>query len=98
MLPMIVNFDFQVIFFLFWHKRQQIYKIPCENFNSISGISLTRHGVLTDYIIEIARAQGYRKITATFLKTNGAMRRMFEHKRFVIRSGEDGADAAELGL
>ncbi|MBL7797118.1 MAG: hypothetical protein JNJ90_11545 [Saprospiraceae bacterium] len=54
--------------------------------------------VLTDYIIEIARAQGYRKITATFLKTNGAMRRMFEHKRFVIRSGEDGADAAELGL
>jgi acetyltransferase len=54
--------------------------------------------LLTDYIIEIARAQGYRKISATFLKTNGAMRRLFERKGFVISAGEDGADAAEMGL
>jgi len=54
--------------------------------------------LLTDYIIEIARAQGYRKITAMFLKSNGAMRRLFERKGFVIRAGEDGADGAELGL
>ncbi len=53
--------------------------------------------LLTDYIIEIARAQGYRRITATFLKTNTAMRRLFERKGFTIRSGE-GADYAELSL
>ncbi len=53
--------------------------------------------LLTDYIIEIARAQGYRRITATFLKTNTAMRRVFERKGFTIRPG-DGADYAELAL
>ncbi len=54
--------------------------------------------ILTDYILEIARAQGYQKVTATFLKTNGAMRRLFERKKFKIRNGEDGADLAELNL
>ncbi|MCC7506856.1 MAG: GNAT family N-acetyltransferase [Saprospiraceae bacterium] len=54
--------------------------------------------VLTDYILEIARAQGYKKITASFLKTNGAMRRLFERKKFKIRNGEDGADLADLTL
>ncbi len=53
--------------------------------------------LLTDYIIEIARAQGYRRIVATFLKTNTAMRRLFERKGFTIRPG-DGADHAELPL
>lgn len=53
--------------------------------------------LLTDYIIEIARAQGYHRIMATFLKTNTAMRRLFERKGFVIRPG-DGADYAELSL
>ena len=53
--------------------------------------------LLTDYIIEIARAQGYRRISATFLKTNTAMRRLFERKGFAIRPG-DGADYAELTL
>lgn len=53
--------------------------------------------LLTDYIIEIARAQGYRRITATFLKTNTAMRRLFERKGFAIRPGKE-ADYAELVL
>ncbi len=55
-------------------------------------------GILTDYIIEIARAQGYKKITASFLKINGAMRRLFERKGFRIRAGEDESDWAELGI
>ncbi len=53
--------------------------------------------LLTDYIVEIARAQGYRRITAAFLKTNTAMRRLFQRKGFTIRPG-DGADNAELVL
>ncbi|MDX2135004.1 MAG: GNAT family N-acetyltransferase [Saprospiraceae bacterium] len=59
------------------------------------------HGVgsmLTDYIIEIARAQGYKIITASFLKTNGAMRRLFERKKFRISGGQDEADNAVLVL
>jgi len=55
-------------------------------------------GILTDYIIEIARAQGYQKILASFLKTNGSMRRLFEKKKFKVSGGEDEADKAELGL
>ncbi len=55
-------------------------------------------GILTDYIIEIARTQGYQKITASFLKVNGAMRRLFERKGFKLRAGEDEADLAELAL
>lgn len=55
-------------------------------------------GALTDYIIDIARAQGYQKITASFLKVNGAMRRLFERKGFNISSGEDESDWAELAL
>lgn len=55
-------------------------------------------GLLTDYIIEIAKAQGYKSINATFLKTNGAMRRLFERKKFKISAGLDEADKAELVL
>ncbi len=55
-------------------------------------------GILTDYIIEIARAQGFQKITASFLKVNGAMRRLFERKGFKIRAEEDESDWAELML
>ena len=55
-------------------------------------------GLLTDYIIEIARAQGYQKITASFLKVNGSMRRLFERKGFKISRGEDESDWAELRL
>lgn len=54
--------------------------------------------ILTDYIIEIARAQGYQKISAIFLKVNNAMRRLFQHKGFEISAGEEGADEAELVL
>ncbi|MCC6460319.1 MAG: bifunctional acetate--CoA ligase family protein/GNAT family N-acetyltransferase [Saprospiraceae bacterium] len=55
-------------------------------------------GILTDYIIEIGRAQGYQEITASFLKVNGAMRRLFERKGFKIKAGEDESDWAELRL
>lgn len=55
-------------------------------------------GMLTDYIIEIARAQGYKKITASFLKRNGSMRRLFERKGFKFSAGEDESDYVELGL
>lgn len=55
-------------------------------------------GLLTEYIIEIARAQGYQKITASFLKVNGSMRRLFERKGFKIKGGEDESDWAELAL
>lgn len=55
-------------------------------------------GILTDYILEIARAQGYKKITASFLKVNGAMRRLFVRKGFKIKAGEDESNWAELRL
>ncbi|HNM26409.1 MAG TPA: GNAT family N-acetyltransferase, partial [Saprospiraceae bacterium] len=55
-------------------------------------------GILTDYIIEIGRAQGYQEITASFLKVNGAMRRLFERKGFKIKAGEDESDWAALRL
>jgi acetyltransferase len=54
--------------------------------------------VLTDYIVEIARAQGYQRITASFLKVNGGMRRLFEKKKFVISSGDEASDLAEKKL
>jgi acetyltransferase len=54
--------------------------------------------VLTDYILEIARAQGYQRVHGTFLKTNGGMRRLFERKGFKISMGPDEADLAELEL
>ncbi len=53
-------------------------------------------GLLTDYILEIARAQGYKKVTATFLKRNGSMRRLFERKGFRIWGGSDESDYAEI--
>ncbi|MBK8557094.1 MAG: bifunctional acetate--CoA ligase family protein/GNAT family N-acetyltransferase [Lewinellaceae bacterium] len=55
-------------------------------------------GILTDYIVEIARSQGYLSITASFLKTNGAMRRLFKKKGFKLKSGPDESDWAELKL
>jgi acetyltransferase len=54
--------------------------------------------LLTDYIIQIAREQGYRLLTASFLKLNGKMRRLFERYGFDIRSGSDESDYAELLL
>lgn len=59
------------------------------------------HGIgsqMTEYIIEIAREQGYRRITASFLKLNGRMRRLFERFGFEISSGSDESDYAELIL
>jgi acetyltransferase len=55
-------------------------------------------GLLTDYIIEIARAQGYRRITASFLKNNGAMRRLFERKGFTNEAGDEDSNWAYLDL
>jgi len=55
-------------------------------------------GMLTDYIIEIARAQGYHKITASFLKNNGAMRRLFERKGFTNAPGDEDSNWAFLDL
>jgi acetyltransferase len=54
--------------------------------------------LLTDFIIEIARAQGYQKITASFLKVNGAMRRLFKRKGFQIKAGDTESDWAEISL
>jgi acetyltransferase len=51
--------------------------------------------LLTDYIIDIARVQGYERVKAFFLKQNTAMRRLFERKQFTIRNGTDDADEAE---
>lgn len=55
-------------------------------------------GMLTDYIIEIAKAQGYKRVNASFLKINGSMRRLFERKGFRIRAGDDDTDYAELDM
>lgn len=55
-------------------------------------------GLLTDYIIEIARKQGYKKIVASFLKVNGSMRRLFERKGFKISAGAEDSDWAELSF
>jgi acetyltransferase len=54
--------------------------------------------LLTDYIIEIARSQGYQEVTASFLKTNGSMRRLFKRKGFKISAGKDESDYAKLLL
>jgi acetyltransferase len=55
-------------------------------------------GLLTDYIIEIAKAQGYACIKATFLRFNGSMRRLFERKGFKISPEDEDSDKAELKL
>ncbi|MEI6411436.1 MAG: bifunctional acetate--CoA ligase family protein/GNAT family N-acetyltransferase [Bacteroidota bacterium] len=55
-------------------------------------------GMLTDFIIEVARAQGYKTITASFLKYNGSMRRLFERKGFTIGPGDEDSDYANLAL
>lgn len=55
-------------------------------------------GMLTDYILEIAKAQGYKRVNASFLKINGSMRRLFERKGFRIRTGDDDSDYAELEM
>jgi acetyltransferase len=55
-------------------------------------------GMLTDYILEIAKAQGYHKVTASFLKYNGSMRRLFERKGFKISAGDDDSDWADLWI
>lgn len=55
-------------------------------------------GMLTDYLLEIARTQGYRKIHAAFLKANGSVRRLLERKGFQLRAGRDESDYAELDL
>jgi acetyltransferase len=52
-------------------------------------------GILTDYILEIAKEQGYRMIYGSFLKINGDMRRLFQRKGFKISSTEEEFDVAE---
>lgn len=55
-------------------------------------------GALTDFIIQIARAQGYSTITASFLKINGNMRRMFVKKGFKMMGGDEDSNWAALHL
>jgi acetyltransferase len=55
-------------------------------------------GILTDFILEIARAQGYKKVYASFLKINGDMRRLFHRKGFEIQATPDDYDLAEIAL
>jgi acetyltransferase len=50
--------------------------------------------LLTDYIIDVARVQGYERVIAFFLKQNTAMRRLFERKQFTIHKGADDVDEA----
>ncbi len=54
--------------------------------------------ILTDYILEIAQAQGYQRVTASFLKVNGAMRRLFVRKGFKVQAGDGESDWAEMRL
>ena len=54
--------------------------------------------ILTDYILEIAKEQGYRMVYGSFLKINGDMRRLFQRKGFVIKSTEEEFDLAEKVL
>jgi hypothetical protein len=53
---------------------------------------------MTDFIIEIAREQGYRVITGSFLKSNGNMRRLFMKKGFKITGSDEDSDWVELPL
>ena len=55
-------------------------------------------GLLTDFIIEIAREQGYRAITASYLKSNGNMRRLFIRKNFQPAGSDEDANFVELIL
>jgi acetyltransferase len=55
-------------------------------------------GLLTDFIIEIAREQGYRAITASYLKSNGNMRRLFVRKHFQPAGSDEDANFVELIL
>lgn len=55
-------------------------------------------GTLTDFIIEIARAQGYAVIKASFLKTNGNMRRLFVRKGFEMTGSDEDSNWTELKL
>ena len=53
---------------------------------------------MTEYILQIAREQGYAKVFGSFLKVNGGMRRLFERYGFRIKAGDDESDYAELDL
>ena len=55
-------------------------------------------GALTDFIIDIARQQGYQTIHASFLKSNGNMRRMFVKKGFKMVGGDEDSNWARLEL
>ena len=55
-------------------------------------------GLMTEYILQIAREQGYAKVFGSFLKVNGGMRRLFERYGFRIKAGDDESDYAELDL
>lgn len=55
-------------------------------------------GILTDFIIEIGRAQGYHTIKASFLKTNGNMRRLFVRKGFKMTGSDEDSNLTELKL
>jgi acetyltransferase len=54
--------------------------------------------ILTDFILDIARQQGYRMVHGSFLKINGDMRRLFDRKGFTIKSTPDDYDVAEIQL
>lgn len=54
--------------------------------------------LLTDYILDIAREMGFRKITANVLATNKSMLRLFERKGFSIKREDFEVYYAELPL
>lgn len=54
--------------------------------------------LLTDYIIEIARDMGMKKITANVLSTNKSMLRLFERKGFAVKREDFEVYYAELPL
>ena len=51
---------------------------------------------LTDYIIEIARERGIRKIYANVLKANTVMVEMFRRRGFALTSADHSTYFAEL--
>jgi acetyltransferase len=55
-------------------------------------------GAMTDFILDIARAQGYKTITASFLKTNGNMRRMFVKKGFKMTGSDEDSNWTAMEL
>lgn len=55
-------------------------------------------GVMTDYILEIGKKMGYRKITASVLAANRGMLAIFEKKGFKIRMEDYDTFYAELPL